>query len=84
VGETVTIAVTLPQEVLDAAESERKVRGETRDELFRRAIEALLRRDGQDAIERYAQGYREQPETDEEIAAFHNASAAILARDPWD
>ena len=83
-GKTVTIAVSLPKEVLDAAEREREARGETRDELFRRAVEALLRRDGHDAVERYVQGYRDQPESDEEVASADQLGAAVLAQDPWD
>ena len=83
-GKTVTIAVSLPEEVLEAAEREREARGETRDELSRRAVEALLRRNRREAVERYVQGYRDQPETDEEIASTHQLGAAVIAQDPWD
>lgn len=87
---TVTIAVSLPQEVLEAAEREREARGETRSQFFRRAIESLLRQDGDDAddadnaVDRYVRGYREQPETDEEIAVVHHIGASTIAQEPWE
>ena len=81
--ETITIAVSLPQEVLEAAEREREARGETRSQFFRRAVESLLREDNQDAVKRYVQGYREQPETEEEAAIQHIGISAI-GQNPWE
>jgi metal-responsive CopG/Arc/MetJ family transcriptional regulator len=39
----VKIAISLPSDVLDAAETERRARGQTRSEFIRHAIEAYLR-----------------------------------------
>jgi Arc/MetJ-type ribon-helix-helix transcriptional regulator len=43
-AKTTKIAISLPEEVLDAVERERGESGESRSEFFRRAVEALLRR----------------------------------------
>jgi hypothetical protein len=47
-------------------------------------VEALLRREQeQEAVQRYLQGYRAQPETDEEVEAMHRASSAVFEQAPW-
>lgn len=79
----VKIAVILPRELLDAAEKERVARGETRNEFFQRALEAVLRQDSV-SVEQYVQRYRAHPETEEEVAAAQQAAATILAREPWE
>ncbi len=84
-GKAVKIAISLPEQLLEAAESERHVTGETRSEFFRRAVETLLRRERQrEAFERYVQAYREEPETEEEVAAIHQLGSGTLAREPWE
>lgn len=84
-GKAVKIAISLPSELLEAAEQARHIRGETRSEFFRQAIALLLRHEQeQDAIQRYLQGYREQPETDDEITAIHHASNLVLGQEPWE
>ena len=81
----VKIAISLPAELLEAAERERKVRGESRSQFFCQAVETFLRRAReQEAVERYVQGYREKPETDEEVAAVHQASSVVLGQEPWE
>lgn len=78
------IAISLPPDLLEAAERERQARGETRSEFFRRAVEALLRWErGQEATERSIQSYQEQPETDDEVTAIHQASSTVLSQEPW-
>ena len=71
------IAISLPDEILDAVEKERSESGISRSEYFRRTVEEHLRRtvDEQirrekekEDIERYIQGYLEDPETPEEWA----------------
>lgn len=81
-GKTVKIAISLPEELLQAAERESQARGVTRSEFFRQAVEGALER-RQDAIERYMRGYHEQPETDDEVVAARQASSAALAMEPW-
>jgi metal-responsive CopG/Arc/MetJ family transcriptional regulator len=81
----VKIAISLPAELLEAAEQARKARGESRSQFFQQAVETFLRRTReQEAIERYVQGYREIPETEEEVAAIHQASSAILSQESWE
>ena len=84
-GRSVKIAISLPEDVLAAAESERQARGETRSELFCEAVQLLLRQSRERAdIERYVQGYRDAPETAEEIAAAEQAAAILFAQVPWE
>lgn len=83
-SKTTKIAISLPQEVLSAVEQERKASGESRSELFRRAVEMLLRRRRErDMSERYIRAYERQPETKEEIEAARRAASAILAGESW-
>jgi metal-responsive CopG/Arc/MetJ family transcriptional regulator len=78
------IAISLPDEVLQAVERERLVKGESRSAFFRRAVEQLLRRERErEADERYVRGYLEFPETEEELA-WAQLGLAALAADPWD
>ena len=78
-SKAVKIAISLPPELLEAADQKRQEQGETRSEFFRHAVEALLRRaQEQEAVQRYLQGYRAQPETDEEVEAMQRASGAVF------
>jgi metal-responsive CopG/Arc/MetJ family transcriptional regulator len=84
VDSSVKIAISLPPDLLEAADQKRQDRGETRSEFFRHAVEALLRREQeQEAVQRYLQGYRAQSETDEEVEAMHRASSAVFEQAPW-
>ena len=84
-SKAVKIAISLPAEVLDAAEREREVTGETRSQFFRRAVETLLRRERtRAAIERYMQSYRESPESAEEIGAATILSTLAFSQEPWE
>ncbi len=81
---TMKVAISLPQEVLDAVEHERLGRGESRSQFFRRAVEVLLRQGReQDMNERYVRAYQEMPETEEEVRAARRAVSDILAEEPW-
>ena len=65
-GKTAKIAISLPEEMLQSVERERRASGETRSEFFRRAVEAFLRRQRERQMEEeYIRGYQEQPETEE-------------------
>lgn len=79
---TVKIAISLPCELFEAAEHECQATGITSSEFFRQAAEKVLDHESA-AVERYMQGYREQPESDEETAAARQASSTILALEPW-
>ncbi|MCH8987827.1 MAG: ribbon-helix-helix protein, CopG family [Chloroflexi bacterium] len=63
------IAISLPDEVLDAIEKERTASGISRSEYFRRTVEEHLRREKEkEDVARYIQGYLENPETPEDLA----------------
>ena len=79
------VAISLPQHILEAVEQERKARGESRSEFFRRAAEELLRQEReQSAVAKYVQSYQEMPETTEEIETALSISSAVLAEEPWE
>jgi metal-responsive CopG/Arc/MetJ family transcriptional regulator len=81
----VKIAISLPKELLKTVERERKARGESRSQFFCQAVETFLRQARrQNAIERYIQGYREKPETEEEVATVHRVSSEVLSQEPWE
>ena len=78
------IAISLPDAVLQEIERQRRARGESRSEFFRRAAEAVLRREREREMdERYVNAYLHQPETDEELALAWFDLAA-LAGSPWE
>src|SRR6266545_6791038 len=79
------VTISLPSDLHEAAERERKARKETRSQFFRHAVESFLKeRREREAAERYVQGYRAQPEREPEVAAVHEASRATLASEPWE
>jgi len=81
---TTKIAISLPEDMLAVVEQERRESGESRSELFRRAVEMLLRRRReQEMTERYIRAYQQTPETKEEIEAARHAASAILAEESW-
>lgn len=82
---TVKVAISLTPTIFESVEKERHKRGESRSEFFRQAVEAFLRDLQQrKAVQRYVQGYLEQPEQAEEVDAIGMASYAALAGEPWD
>lgn len=81
---TAKISISMPEEVLRRADRERLARGESRSELFRRALDALLREERRTAaVRRYVDGYVAQPETDYEIDGAQAASSVVWEED-WD
>ena len=82
---TARIAISLPENVLRVIEQERKAKGESRSEFFRRAVEAFLRQQQERVmVEQYVQGYKQMPETAAEIQAAHRTGVAVLAGEPWE
>jgi len=72
------IAISLPDQILDAVEKEQLASGISRSEYFRRTVEEHLRREREkEDVERYIKGYLENPETPEELewaqATIHHA-----------
>ena len=81
---TAKIAISLPKEVLTAVEKEREGSGESRSQIFRRAVEMLLRqKKEQEMSEQYIRAYQQVPETQEEIAAARHAASTVLSEEPW-
>ena len=81
----VKIAISLPGDLLEAVDRECKARAESRSQFFQHAVETFIRQARErEAVGRYIQGYREQPETDEEVAAVHQASRAVLSQELWE
>ncbi len=81
---TSKIAISLPEEVLTAVEREREESGESRSQIFRRAVDLLLRqRKEQEMSEKYIRAYQHLPETKEEVTAARRSASTILAEEPW-
>lgn len=79
------VAISLPRDVLEAVEIERKAKGESRSQFFRRAAEKLLQEErGMAAIQSYMRGYREIPERTDEIEAVHQLGSVVLGEEPWE
>jgi metal-responsive CopG/Arc/MetJ family transcriptional regulator len=84
VGKSAKVAISLPENVLKAVEKERKRRGESRSEFFRRAAEKLLKQEKESKkVETYILGYRNMPESAEEIEEVHKTGSTALAEEPW-
>ncbi len=81
---TSKIAISLPEEVLTAVEREREESGESRSQIFRRAVDLLLRqRKEREMSEKYIRAYQQAPETKEEVTAARRSASTILAEEPW-
>ena len=79
------IAISLPDEVLEAIEKERMASGISRSEYFRRTVEEHLRREKEkEDVARYIQGYLDDPETPEELGWVVQAGVEALADLPWE
>lgn len=76
------VTISLPEDVLAAAEKARQLRGQSRSAFFRQAVEDWLSKLAErDPVVRYLDAYRRQPETSEEIEMADHA-AAVLAQEP--
>jgi len=83
-GKSAKVAISLPEDVLEAVETERKAKGESRSEFFRRAIERLLKQERESsAVKDYVRGYQEVPESADEVEGIHRVGIAVLAEEPW-
>ena len=78
------IAISLPDDVLQAIEKERLACGLSRSAFFRRVAQEHLRREQErDAIEQYIRGYQQYPETEEDNWLYE-AGLEALAQVPWE
>ena len=84
-GKSAKVAISLPQDILEAVEMERKAKGESRSEFFRRAIERFLKQERESSgVNDYVRGYEHMPESAEEVEAAHRIGSAVLAKGPWE
>jgi len=83
-GRSAKIAISLPENTLEAVEKERKISGESRSEFFRRAVEKLLKQEQEaKTVESDVEGYRAIPESAGEIDTVHRSGVSILSEEPW-
>ncbi len=87
------IAISLPDEVLDAVEKERSESGISRSEYFRRTMEEHFRRMVEERLRRekekvdaarYIQGYLEDPETPGEMASAQGTPHYAFDDESWE
>ena len=89
------IAISLPDEVLEAVEKERLGRSKvlSRSEFIKRAVEQYLRTESERTMkemeEQYIRGYLEHPETEDELDTWVDQASIIGLREfykdepPW-
>ena len=78
------VAISLPEDILKTIEKERKARGESRSEFFRRAVEKYLKQEKESKeIEAYVHGYTAIPEPTDEIEVIHQAGVNMLSEESW-
>ncbi|MQA00623.1 MAG: ribbon-helix-helix protein, CopG family [Dehalococcoidia bacterium] len=81
----VKVAVSLPEDVFDAAESERETLGTSRSEFVALAIREYLRHEREREWARQdAEAYRRIPETADELAMASAMSRSGWAENPWE
>ena len=78
------VTISLDAETLDAVERRRAALQQSRSEYIREAVVRALRDEQEEQdIQRYLEGYRRLPESDEEVQAAHALASAVLAQEPW-
>lgn len=83
-AETEKVAISLTKSLRRQIEELRRETGESRSGFIRRAVQRLLDdRARAERISQYIEGYRSQPETDEEVEAAQLAATELLAGEPW-
>jgi metal-responsive CopG/Arc/MetJ family transcriptional regulator len=80
----VKVAISLPEELLERIDRARSRAGISRSDYFRQAAVGLLDAKTDADVKRYVQGYRENPETADEIEEARAGASSILAVDPWE
>ena len=83
----VRVAVTLPDDIFQAAETLRLKNATklTRSEFYRLVLEEYVRKEERIRLEKqYIKGYLDQPETPEEVEWLLQASLQALTENPWE
>jgi len=82
--DTSRLTIRMPPELLEALDQKLARPGESRSSTLRRLLEAALREEPRSKeIDRYLQGYREQPQTEEEFGWSDDAMKDSLPATPW-
>jgi len=81
---TVKVAVSLPDDLLAAADQAALASGMSRSRFFREALAGYLRHEASGAVQRYLTAYREQPESPEEIDAAMSSAVQLLVAEPYE
>lgn len=78
------VTVSLPAALLKALDEKLKRAGENRSAALRRLLEELLQDiEEQEQVARYIEGYRRQPQTDEEFGWSSTVAQQHLAEVEW-
>jgi metal-responsive CopG/Arc/MetJ family transcriptional regulator len=81
---TTKIAISLPEELLQAVEEERRLTGESRSQVFRHAVELLLKQRREQILSKtYRRAYEMMPEAKEDVEAARRGAISTLSGEPW-
>jgi metal-responsive CopG/Arc/MetJ family transcriptional regulator len=81
---TSKLAISLPEDMLNAIEKESAESGESRSQVFRRAVGMLLpQKTARLMSDQYIRAYQLVPDTKEEVIAARHSASIILAGEPW-
>ena len=79
------IAISIPDELLEAVDQERQSTGASRSQVFRCAVEEHLRRAKErEDVQQYIRGYREHPETRVERAVAESTLRYAFNDESWE
>jgi Arc/MetJ-type ribon-helix-helix transcriptional regulator len=79
------VTISLPKDLLAYVDRKQEERGISRSEVVRRAIERLRREERERELdEQYVRGWREQPQTEEELGWVDEVGLEVLADLPWE
>ena len=76
--------VSVPTALLEALDERLTAEGESRSAVVRRLLESAIREvEEQEAIKQYVEGYKVQPQTEEEFGWSDQVVCERLAELPW-
>jgi metal-responsive CopG/Arc/MetJ family transcriptional regulator len=79
------IAISIPDELLEAVEQERQSSGASRSQVFRRAVEEHLRRARErEDVQQYIRGYQRYPETRDERGVAESTLLYAFDEESWE
>ena len=83
-SQTAKVAISMPKELFRSVEQVRRELKIPRSEAIVEAIRAWLkRREEEQAIRQYIEGYRKHPESKAEARAWTRLAADSFHKDPW-